>query len=132
MLAPPTISYLTDIYFDFGVLKILPDLLKRNQLRRPLIITDRGLVQLGIIDRLGIETAALFDRVETNPTEVMAIEALSLYRQSACDGIIAVGGGSPVDLAKCVAILVHHPPPLEQYAIGMEAALKLQTIYPYA
>src|SRR4030095_14900402 len=37
--------------------------------------------------------------------------------QSGCDCIIAAGGGSPIDLAKCVALLVHHPPPLEQYAL---------------
>jgi len=55
--------------------------------------------------------------VETNPTEEMALKALTIYRESSCDSIIAVGGGSPIDLAKCVALLVHHPPPLDQYAI---------------
>ena len=113
----PTFSYLTDIYFDFGAVKVLPELLKKYKVLRPLIITDKGLVKLGILKKLGIETPVVFDAVETNPTESMVMEAVELYRESGCDGIVAAGGGSPIDLAKCVAILVNHPPPLEQYAI---------------
>ena len=48
----PTISYLTDIYFDFGALKLLPELLKKYKILRPLIITDKGLVKLGILKKL--------------------------------------------------------------------------------
>jgi alcohol dehydrogenase class IV len=47
----------------------------------------------------------------------MASEAVEIYSNSNCDGLIAVGGGSPMDLAKCIGILVNHQPPLEQYAI---------------
>ncbi len=116
MLTAPNITYLTDIYFEFGALKVLPDVLKKYDIFHPLVITDKGLVQLGIIERLGIEIITVFDQVETNPTEAMALEALNVYLQSDCDGIIAVGGGSPIDLAKAVRILVYHAPPLEQYA----------------
>jgi len=65
---------------------------------------------------LGIKAPVVFEQVETNPTEAMVLRALEAYRKSGCDGIIAAGGGSPIDLAKCVRILVHHAPPLEQYA----------------
>ena len=116
MLAAPNITYLTEIYFDFGALKILPDLLKKYRISRPLVITDLGLVKLGIIERLRIKQPSVFDQVETNPTEAMALAALEIYRTAGCDGIVAVGGGSPIDLAKGVGILVHHSPPLEQYA----------------
>ena len=113
----PTFSYLTDIYFDFGAIKLLPELLKKYKVLRPLIISDKGLVELGILKKLGIDSPIVFDAVETNPTESMVLDAVELYRQSDCDGIVAAGGGSPIDLAKCVAILINHPPPLEQYAI---------------
>jgi 4-hydroxybutyrate dehydrogenase len=116
MLTAPNIIYLTDIYFDFGALKVLPDLLKKYRISRPLVITDKGLAKLGIIERLSIKDSAVFDQVETNPTEAMVLEALEVYCKSGCDGIVAAGGGSPIDLAKCVRILVYHPPPLEQYA----------------
>lgn len=117
MLTIPNIIYLTDIYFDFGAVTILPDLLKKYHISRPLIITDKGLVKLGIIDRLCINVAAIFDHTEPNPTESNANEALMVYQQSTCDGIAAVGGGSPMDLAKSVRLLVNHPPPLEQYSV---------------
>ncbi len=130
MLIAPNITYLTDIYFDFGALAILPDLLKKYNISRPLIITDKGLVKLGTIDRLGISASAVFDDVETNPTEASAIEALRIYNQFTCDGIVAVGGGSPMDLAKCVGILVHHLPPLEQYCILQGGILKITNNIP--
>ena len=113
----PTISYLTDIYFDFGTISLLPELVKSLGIGRPLVITDEGLVKLGIVERLGIGEPTVFDRVETNPTEASAISALETFRAAECDGVVAVGGGSPMDLAKCVCLLVHHDPPLEQYAI---------------
>ena len=130
MLTKPTISYLTDIYFDFGALKVLPDLLKKYQVLRPLIITDKGLVNLGIIEKLSIGYPKVYDHVETNPTEAMVLEAIEVYRKSECDGIVAVGGGSPIDLAKCVAILVNHPPPLEQYALLRDGISKITSAVP--
>jgi 4-hydroxybutyrate dehydrogenase len=130
MLTAPNITYLTDIYFDFGASKALPDLLKKYRISRPLLITDKGLVKLGIIERLGIKSPAVFDQVETNPTEAMALGALDVYRTSGCDGIVAVGGGSPIDLAKCVRILVHHTPPLEQYAIRQGGISKITSHMP--
>ena len=125
MLTAPNITYLTNIYFGFGALKALPDLLKKYKISRPLVITDKGLVKLGIIGRLGIKNPAVFDQVETNPTEAMALGALETYRKSNCDGIVAAGGGSPIDLAKCVGILVHHAPPLKQYAIRRDGISRI-------
>ncbi len=113
----PTISYLTDIYFDSGAVGVLPDLLDRFGLSRPLVITDPDLVGLGILERLGMDRAPVFEGVQTNPTEAQVLRGLERYRAEACDGIVAVGGGSPIDLAKCVGVLVHHPEPLEQYAL---------------
>ena len=65
----PTISYLTDIYFGVGQLQVLSELLQRSDVRRPLVVTDRGLQDLGFVDRLGISDAAVFSDVNTNPTE---------------------------------------------------------------
>jgi 4-hydroxybutyrate dehydrogenase len=130
MLITPNITYLTDIYFDFGALAILPDLLKKYNISRPLVITDKGVVKLGIIDHLGISVTAVFDEVETNPTEASAIEALTIYNKFTCDGIVAVGGGSPMDLAKCVGILVHHALPLEQYSISQGGISKITNNIP--
>jgi len=126
----PTFSYLTDIYFGFGSLKVLPELVKKYKALRPLIITDKGLVRLGILEKLGIPTTFVFDHVETNPTEGMVLEAIEVYRKSGCDSIVSVGGGSPIDLAKCAAILVNHAPPLEQYSILRNGASRITANMP--
>ncbi len=113
----PSFSYLTDVYFDFNALAALPFLLKKHDMQRPLVITDAGLVKLGMVQKLALDTPVVFDGVETNPTERCALAALGQYREADCDSILAVGGGSPIDLAKCVALLVHHAQPLKQYTI---------------
>jgi alcohol dehydrogenase class IV len=63
-----------------------------------------------------VRAAPLFDDVPTNPTEEAVEAALQVYREHGCDGIVAIGGGSPIDLAKGVALLAGHDGPLEIYA----------------
>lgn len=77
-----------------------------------LVVTDQGLVRLGtvkkitdILDRAGIRWC-LFDEVEPDPTVEMVEAAFARYRAEGCACIIAVGGGSPIDVAKAVSILV--------------------------
>jgi 4-hydroxybutyrate dehydrogenase len=113
---PPTISYLTNIYFEVGAVNLLADVLTQHAITRPLIVTDDGLVSLGMLDRLPIADAAVFSEVQTNPTEANVLAGLKAYREGQCDGLVAVGGGSPIDCAKGIALLATHPEPLEQYA----------------
>jgi len=130
MQTTPNISYLTDIYFGYGKLELLATLLKMHGVSKPLVVTDKGVVNAGIIDRLRIKAVAVFDRVETNPTEAMALAALEVYQNAECDGIVAAGGGSSIDLAKCVALLVHHAQPLEQYAAINDGGKKISSKFP--
>ncbi len=114
------ITYLTTIRFGSGVLAELPEDLAALGLKRPLVVTDKGVAAAGLLDRLyaaiGAVPRLVFDDVPTNPTEEAALRALAQYRAEGCDGLIALGGGSPIDLAKAVAILATHPEPLSQYA----------------
>lgn len=61
--------------------------------------------------------AVVFDRTPGNPTEAAVGAALALYREHGCDGVVAVGGGSPIDLAKAVALLATHSGSLDDYGI---------------
>ena len=86
---------------------------------RPLIVSDRGLAATGLvqrIERLCPPGAPVFLDVPPNPTEAASRAALAVYQAHRCDGLCAVGGGSPIDLAKCVALLASHSGPLESYA----------------
>jgi alcohol dehydrogenase class IV len=113
----PEMTYLTDIYFHGGAVGLVAELLEKFGVRRPMVVTDRGIVQAGLLGQLKIAPSPTFDQVETNPTEASASQAIELYRAQGCDGLVAFGGGSPIDLAKIVALLAHHQGPLEQYAV---------------
>lgn len=113
-----TINYLTRIEFDAGSIAKLPALLSELGVRKPLIATDKGLVSTGLVEKvLGLfeKSPVVFDGTPANPTEDAVMAAHTLYAAEACDGIVGLGGGSSLDLAKAVRLLTGHPAPLAQY-----------------
>jgi alcohol dehydrogenase class IV len=116
-----TISYLTTTEFGFGSLKLLDAVRTRLGIKEPLIVSDRGLEKAGVLEQAlqdlprGARQHLFLDTPE-NPTEQAVEKAVIQYRSENCDGVIAIGGGSPIDLAKGVALCVTHEGPLEQYA----------------
>jgi alcohol dehydrogenase class IV len=113
-----TILYLTQIEFGNGALAKLSDGLAALGINRPLLASDRGVDAAGLVGRVSdlVPPAAIFLDVPSNPTESALLDAVELYRGEACDGVVAIGGGSPIDLAKGVALLATHEGPLERYA----------------
>lgn len=113
------INYLTRIQFDFGAIRLLPDEMALAGITRPLLVTDVGVVAAGIsqrvADAMSTRPQAVFDGTPSNPTEAATLKALALYREHGCDGLVAVGGGSSIDLAKAVAIMATHPGELTQF-----------------
>lgn len=112
------ITYLTRIEFGEGEIARLPEFLAGLGVKRPLIATDKGLVASGLVDRVTalVEGATVFDETPPNPTEEAVIAAKALYDRSGCDGVVGLGGGSSLDLAKAVRLLTGHEGALEQYA----------------
>ncbi|MFP3567655.1 iron-containing alcohol dehydrogenase [Paraburkholderia sp. SIMBA_030] len=114
------IYYLTHIHLGYDALSQLPSECARIGIKRPLLITDKGVVAAGIaqraLDALKFGDVPVFDDTPSNPTEAMVLAAAARYRDEGCDGLIAVGGGSSIDLAKGVAIAATHPGALTQYA----------------
>ncbi len=115
------ISYLTTIRFDAGAIGDIGQDLVDLAIERPMLVADAGVSAAGLVDRVRavsprLAKAPLFDAVPTNPTEAAALAALDIYREGECDGLVAIGGGSPIDLAKAVALLATHAGPLETYA----------------
>jgi 4-hydroxybutyrate dehydrogenase len=115
-----TLSYLTTTHFDFGALKRLPKVLAGLGVRRPMIATDAGIVATGIADKvqaaIGPQPVPIFDGTPENPTEAAVMAAGARYRDAGADGIVAVGGGSAIDLAKATALMVNSDRPLIDYA----------------
>ena len=128
-----TITYLTTIEFAAGAVTTLPAQLSALGIARPLVVSDRGLQATGLLDRvlaLCPQSTTAFLDVPTNPTETAARAAVAVYRAGACDGVVAVGGGSPIDLAKAVSLLATHPEPLEQYAAIYGGIPKIAVVAP--
>ncbi|SEQ55731.1 hypothetical protein SAMN05428995_105108 [Loktanella sp. DSM 29012] len=113
-----TISYLTRIEFGEGRIAELPAMLEQIGVTKPLIASDKGLMATGMIDKVtaGLGSFATFDGTPANPTEAAVMDAFAVYQAEGCDGIVGIGGGSSLDLAKAVRILSGHPAPLDQYA----------------
>jgi 4-hydroxybutyrate dehydrogenase len=116
-----TIRYLTTVSFGFGASALLQEALDEHVISRPLVVTDPGIRGAGIADGVvaGLgEPAGVtwFDCTPPNPTEAAVLEAGEAFRAGGCDGIVAIGGGSSIDLAKGVALCATHPPPLVDYA----------------
>ena len=114
------ILYLTQIDIDPGVVRLLRDECARTGMRRPLVVSDAGVRAAGVLqmalDALGDLPHAVFDGTPSNPTEAAVGAAVAVLRREACDGLVAVGGGSSIDLAKAVAIAATHEGPLATYA----------------
>ena len=80
MTKPPTISYLTDVWFAAGAANDLPSIRQRVGITRPLVVTDPGVVEVGIIAKLHLGSLPVFDDVETNPTDLLKYSpTLSLF-----------------------------------------------------
>jgi alcohol dehydrogenase class IV len=114
------IRYLTDIHLDFGAVGLLPSECARVGITRPMIVTDAGVRAAGVLAQVEGALAklpyAVFDGTPSNPTEAGVRAAVALLERERCDGLVAVGGGSSIDLAKGVAIAARHAGPLKLYA----------------
>ncbi len=129
----PIINYLAWIHFDFGAVEKLPGEVARLGLKRPLLVTDPGLVEVGHAARVsGLlpDGSPVYAQTPSNPTERAALDALEIYRAENCDGLVSLGGGSAVDLAKAVALLATHEGALGDYRIKGGGAAKIGEVAP--
>lgn len=115
------LQFLTTVHFGHGLRRELPALLAQSGVKRPLFVTDKGVIRAGVF-RQAVEavtdadTFPVFDDTPVNPTEAAAAAGAALYRAQGCDGVVGVGGGAALDLAKAIAVLATHPPPLWNYS----------------
>ena len=93
----------------------LPEAISRKGISKVLIVTDQGIYSLGLMDSFlqGLDKAgvrySIYDKTVPNPTLDNIEEALKIYREDQCEGIVAFGGGSPMDCAKGVGARVANP-----------------------
>ncbi|MAP96415.1 MAG: 4-hydroxybutyrate dehydrogenase [Ponticaulis sp.] len=114
----PVINFVTPCIFDHGAVTKLGKSLAGLKISKPFVVTDPGIKQVGLLDKV-LENIPgdheIFAETEPNPTEKQVMEVTAQYKQSGCDGIVALGGGSSMDLAKAVGLMASHEGSLEQY-----------------
>ena len=104
----------TDIRFGVGARTLLPDQLAAHGIRRPLLVTDTGVSPLPffaeLVDLAGADGAevATFDGVWGNPMVSQVDAGVAAYQAHDADGIVGVGGGAALDVAKAVALMATH------------------------
>ncbi|MBP1873729.1 alcohol dehydrogenase class IV [Ensifer adhaerens] len=111
-------SYPTAIRFGAGRIKELADHCKAAGMKKPLLITDRGLAPMAITQNaLDILEAnglgrAIFADVDPNPNDINLAAGVKAFKDGGHDGVVAFGGGSGLDLGKCVAFMAGQTRPV--------------------
>jgi choline dehydrogenase len=97
-----------------GAISCLADEIKALGCKRPMLVTDQGLVRAGVADeatralKAGNVDYVLFDGVVPNPDIQLVDGAAETYQAEGCDGLIGLGGGSPMDTAKSIGVVAVH------------------------
>jgi len=114
-------SFPTTIVFGVGAVSGVADHVKRIGGNRALVVCDAGVVKVGIAERVralleaGGVAASIFDKVDPNPVEKNIADGVAAYRAHGATCIVSVGGGSPLDAGKLIALKVTHERPLVDY-----------------
>ena len=110
----------TRIVHGAGAVARVGELVAELGVTRPLLVTDKGVVAAGLADATlaHLENAVVFDDVRPNPDIELVALAAAAYRESGCDGLVALGGGSSMDTAKSVGVEVVHGGSIAEYEYG--------------
>lgn len=130
----PSAFYLPSVSFiGAGALKMACPKIQTMSFKKPLIVTDKGIRSAGLLepvlktlaDEAGIKDCAIFDDVKPNPTVSNVNAGLEMLNKTGCDSILSLGGGSPQDCAKGIAIVKTNGGKIEDYE-GLDMAKKQQ------
>lgn len=115
-----TLTFSNTCFFDSGAVARLPKAMASLGITRPLLVTDKGIRDAGLLEtvlaKAGEFRFEIFDETPGNPTESAVMDAVRQCRERGCDGIVALGGGSAIDLAKATALMALSDEPLLHYA----------------
>ena len=102
-------------YFGPGARKELPGVIARLGFKKAMIVTDKGLIQYGVAKMVSdvLDEAAIpyeiYSEVKPNPTVTNVQMGVEAFKQSGADCLVAIGGGSAMDTAKGIGIIINNP-----------------------
>jgi alcohol dehydrogenase class IV len=113
-------AFPTTIHFGAGARKLVAEDLLKHAVKRPLLVTDRGIAALPLLGQflaeLGGLDVAVYADVAGNPVRKQVSEGAVAYKAHRSDAIIGLGGGAALDVAKAIALMAHHPGDILEYA----------------
>ena len=128
-------AFPTTIHFGPGSRRLVAEHLKQNGVKRPLIVTDKGLAQLPILkdfaaslDGLAVQ---IFAGVFGNPTKKQVDDGVQAYKAHKADAVIGFGGGAALDVAKAVAMMAVHEGNVLEYAWDHPNVRPITNALPY-
>jgi choline dehydrogenase len=116
------VSVPTRLVHGGGAVSSLAGELEALGVTRPMLVTDPGVIGAGLVDRVlpQLDGADVFDEVRPNPDIELVDRAAERYRDAGCDGLVALGGGSPMDTAKSIGVVARHGGSIASYEWGRD------------
>jgi alcohol dehydrogenase class IV len=134
-MAVTKFGFPTTIHFGPGARRLVADHLKQQGLKRPLIVTDKGLATLPILHDFaeGLQglDVKVYAGVHGNPVKKQVDDGAAAYREHRADCVIGFGGGAALDVAKAVALMAVHEGNVLQYAWDHPQVLPIRNPLPY-
>jgi len=116
----------TRMVHAIGALSALGDEAAGLNVKRPLVVTDQGIVKAGLLDetlkplcKAGLDPVT-YDQVRANPGIALVDAGARYYQSERCDGLVAIGGGSSIDTAKSIGVVAVHGGSIGQYEWGKD------------
>jgi alcohol dehydrogenase class IV len=121
MMIPREFLTPAHIIVGSGAAKQIGEQCAKRGWRKALIVTDQIMVSIGLVGKVEQQFAQseiasfVYAGVNTEPVVEYVQEGLQIFKEHSCDVIVAVGGGSPIDAAKAIAVMATNPGSIEQY-----------------
>jgi alcohol dehydrogenase class IV len=128
-------AFPTTIHFGAGARALVAEHLKAQGVKRPLIVTDRGIAPLpmlkGFIAGLPGLEVGVFSEIWGNPVRSQVDQGVAAYKTHRADAVIGLGGGAALDVAKAVALMAVHPGEVLEYAWDHPQVRTIERELPY-
>jgi alcohol dehydrogenase class IV len=128
-------AFPTAIHFGAGARKLVAEHLKAQGIKRPLIVTDRGIAPLPMLQAFvaglpGLDVA-VYSEIWGNPVRSQVDQGVAAYKAHRADAVIGLGGGAALDVAKAVALMAVHPGEVLEYAWDHPQVRAIERELPY-
>ena len=120
----------TKLVSGVGSLKKLPELMLEQNINHPLVVTDQGIREAGLLQKVedllneNNYNYYIYDKVKANPDVETVDKGYEEFSKNNCDGLIALGGGSSIDTAKGIGVLTKHGGSIIEYECGKKPLQK--------